>query len=137
MKTYKDYLIDFDSLKVGEKAWSIELGDCEVVLISSYGVYPVEVASLKNKDRRHKYTEDGFRCCTDFFPSLFKEKPDFFKEKKEVKKWIWFYEYLNCYRVTQRDLTDFMTEKDFLEFYGKVDKHEKIDCTEVVEVVYE
>jgi len=145
MKTYKDYLIDFDSLKVGEKAWSIELGDCEVVLISSYGVYPVEVASLKNKDRRHKYTKDGFRCCTDFFPSLFKEKPDFFKEKKEVKKYKWYYELELVGVVSTLDgtTTTSKTEDEFIKWFKEqypnsiLMNYEKIDCTEIVVVVYE
>ena len=135
MKTYKDYLIDFDKLKIGTKLWSSIRGNCRVIRTCNIRECPIEVAF--DDDSTNTYTKDGKEFKSDKFASLFKEKPDFFKEKKEVKKWIWFYEYLDCYGVTQRDLTDLMTEKDFLEFYGKVDKHEKIDCTEVVEVVYE
>ena len=135
MKTYKDYLIDFDSLKVGTKLWSSKYGNCIVIHICNISEYTIEVAF--DDYPTNTYTKDGKEFKSDKFASLFKEKPDFFKEKKEVKKWIWFYEYLDCYGVTQRDLTDLMTEKDFLEFYGKVDKHEKIDCTEKTEVTYE
>ena len=74
MKTYKDYLIDFDSLKVGTKLWSSIYGNCIVIHICNISEYPIEVAF--DDYPTNTYTKDGKGLKSDKFPSLFLRKPD-------------------------------------------------------------
>lgn len=144
MKTYKDYLIDFDALKVGQKLWSQRLGHCEIVSLNWDIDFPIKAVPIRDHYGYATYTKCGFERKDDLAPSLFKEKPDFFKERKEVKKWKWFYTYKENYRsagvIENYYVTSFeYTEDEFLKRNHDVDmcKYEKIDCTEIIEVIYE
>ena len=74
MKTYKDYLIDFDKLKIGTKLWSSIYGNCIVIHICNISEYPIEVAF--DDYPTNTYTKDGKVLKSDKFPSLFLRKPD-------------------------------------------------------------
>ena len=59
--------------KKGDKVWSIQLGECEVVFISPREPYPVTV---KNKSgTKARYMAKGFYQAVDASPSLFHKKP--------------------------------------------------------------
>ena len=133
MKTYKDYLIDFDKLKIGTKLWSSIRGNCRVIRTCNNRECPIEVAF--DDDSTNTYTKDGKEFKSDKFASLFKEKPDFFKEKKEVKRWKWYYEDDYYKNGNSTDLA--YTEEEFFKNFLGLIKYEKIDCTEKTEVTYE
>ena len=143
MKTYKDYLIDFETLKVGDKVYSIIYGHGDVIEIKSScseTSYPVVVKfGVTNK----YYTKKGMHHVLDLHIQLFKEKPDFFKEKKEVKKWKWYYNVINPFGCKIENFSGHKTESEFKDdlnnAYTKdnILKYEKIDCTEITEMDYE
>lgn len=139
MKTYKDYLIDFETLEVGDKVYSLSNGYGKVVHISGSctNAYPICVSFNKGG---YTYTKKGKRILVDINPEIYREKPDFFKEKKEVKRWRWYYQpqEKSCGYISN----NLETETEFLSiFHGEniepPFKYEKIDCTEITEVVYE
>lgn len=143
MKTFKDYLIDFDTLKVGDRLWSIPDGECIVTYIqedSNYN-YRIKTTSRNIGEGDASYTKHGERCIGNKAPSLFKEKPDFFKEKKEVKKWKWYFEVITATGVEFSDVSSAFTEEEVKKYielhYATINKLEKIDCTEITEIVYE
>lgn len=68
MKNLEKYLIDFDTLKVGDKVWSIEFGDNVVGSITSSGDYPIKIYNTA-------YARDGKISTFNKFPSLFKSNP--------------------------------------------------------------
>ena len=63
--------------KRGQKVWSIQLGDCEVVEINAGWDYPIK---CKTKDDYHYYDLDGKFSGDDASPSLFSSNP-FFEER--------------------------------------------------------
>ena len=138
MKTYKDYLIDFDKLKIGTKLWSSIRGNCRVIRTCNIRECPIEVAF--DDDSTNTYTKDGKEFKSDEFASLFKEKPDFFKEKKEVKTYTWYCLAQNGHQFLEYDMPEHELPaliKKFEGFSNKLIKWEKIDCTEKTEVIYE
>lgn len=68
------YIIDYSKLKVGDKLWSIQLGDCKVVSIK-----PVETSTFPvicgMRDKTISYTDDGKLGRAEAFPSLFTSNP--------------------------------------------------------------
>ena len=134
MKTYKDYLIDFDKLKVGDKLWSTNLGEVIITHLDLNNEMPIDVKNIYN-GRFDSYTKEGTLYVDDKIPTLFKEKPDFFKERKEVKRWKWYYQISNDLDggVTGNKYT----EEEFENISHNYCLYEKIDCTETTEVVYE
>lgn len=73
LEILKPILIDFDSLKVGDKLWSIELGECVVKKLTKSITFPIEcAASLKKIEA---YSNDGIYYQTNTHPSLFKCNP--------------------------------------------------------------
>lgn len=68
MKNLEKYLIDFDTLKVGDKVWTIQEGDTKVINLNSNSEYQIETEG-------NLYTKDGFCSEEDKFTSLFKSNP--------------------------------------------------------------
>lgn len=62
-------------LKVGDKAWSIQLGDCVVTEIYSEGLYQYVLASFCEKTEKliqeFSYTRCGKHYHLDKYPSAF------------------------------------------------------------------
>jgi len=67
MKNLEKYLIDFDTLKVGDKVWSIEYGECNIAAIN-LGNYPIKI-------KGNSYTKEGKIFTLNSTPSLFKSNP--------------------------------------------------------------
>lgn len=68
MKNLEKYLIDFDTLKVGDKVWSIQEGDTEVIKFRCNNEYPIHT-------KKHCYTKKGYFVEGHKSPSLFKSNP--------------------------------------------------------------
>jgi hypothetical protein len=132
MKTYKDYLIDFETLKVGDKVYSLSNGYGKVVYIKGRYVntYPICVSF---NEGRYDYTEKGKRNLIDINPEIYSENPDFFKEKKEIKLYTFYVSDGEKSWLTRIKISEQEAKEQFSYFY----KYEKIDCTEITEVVYE
>ncbi len=64
-------LINIETLKVGDKLWSIQLGDCEVLELGE-PYYPI---SCTNKQRVIKYRSNGKDQEIDKWSSLFTSNP--------------------------------------------------------------
>lgn len=64
------------NLKVGQKCWSIQLGDCVVVDTNIDDEYPIMCKSLSGENQSF-YTIDGKFSYDgdDFYPSLFELNP--------------------------------------------------------------
>lgn len=69
MKNLEKYLIDFDTLKVGDKVWTIQEGDTEVINFDYNTIYPIRTTN------NELYKKDGSFQTNDKFPSLFKSNP--------------------------------------------------------------
>ena len=61
----------FSKVKVGDKLWSIQLGECVVEKINS-NAYPI---TMSNETDSLEYTEDGRLYEYDAYPSLFFSRP--------------------------------------------------------------
>ena len=79
----------FQNVKVGDKLWSIQLGDCVVIRISRYGDTTERIDCVDlNREIRRSYTFDG-RCHTaEKMPSLFFSKPEIIEPKRKVTKTV-------------------------------------------------
>lgn len=64
----KKYLIDFETLKVGDSVWSIQEGDAVVIKIDNNSNYPINIGC-------RNYTKKGFNFDDHAHPSLFKSNP--------------------------------------------------------------
>lgn len=62
------YLIDYSKLKVGDKLWSIQLGECIVTEINDKSNYPIACGN-------DTYSQSGHRIVGEHFPSLFTSNP--------------------------------------------------------------
>ena len=69
MKNLEKYLIDFDTLKVGDKVWSIQEGNTEIKHLDGDSVYPIRTTN------NELYKKDGCYQTNDKSPSLFKSNP--------------------------------------------------------------
>jgi len=94
----------FENARVGDKCWSIQLGDCVIIDTRQSLVYPIQVRNTTGT-KVHSYTTTGHDLCTDHFPSLFWSKPVFEmppQPKRVVKKvlhgWVNIYlsDTINC-----------------------------------------
>lgn len=84
-----------DGVKVGDKLWSIQLGECEVHKINQGSPYSI---SVKNGRDMGDYTLAGGYLNSDLLPSLFWSKPKIElprKPKRIVKKAGWINIYPN------------------------------------------
>lgn len=68
MKNLEKYLIDFDTLKVGDKVWTIQEGDTEVIKLRRNGEYSIHT-------KEQCYTKKGYFVEGHKSPSLFKSNP--------------------------------------------------------------
>ncbi len=69
MKNLEKFLIDFYTLKVGDKVWSIQEGDTEIKSFDSDdNSFPINTSN-------DAYTKKGCWGEDDKFPSLFKSNP--------------------------------------------------------------
>jgi len=68
MKNLEKYLIDFDTLKVGDKVWTIQEGDTEVIKLRRNGEYSIYT-------KKQLYTKEGYFVEQHKSPSLFKSNP--------------------------------------------------------------
>lgn len=78
---------DFSGVKVGDKLWSVQLGECEVVRVDS-NVWPCVCQGAGGMEC---YTSDGKVVATDAFPSLFWSRPEIIappKPKRRVVKTV-------------------------------------------------
>lgn len=78
-----------DGVKVGDKLWSIQLGECVVIDVENGERYPI-VAEGSEYSARYMFDgrHDIHNCC----PSLFWSKPEFElppRPKRMVKKGVW------------------------------------------------
>lgn len=73
-KIPQKYLIDFDTLKVGDRVWSISEGYVSIHSISRMEKYPIKTSFDYDK-RQRTYTYDGKYCDDDQYPSLFRSNP--------------------------------------------------------------
>lgn len=73
LEILKPILIDFDSLKVGDKLWSFELGECTCGSINKQSSYPISVYS--DTQTILTYSENGVHSVDWAYPSLFKCNP--------------------------------------------------------------
>ena len=94
-------------IKVGDKVWTIQDGDTEVISIDLADPHPIMVG------RNLCYKADGRHFVDDKNPSLFWSKPYQEMPKKPVKKyqWIWrkkgerFWDMSSCSWSTKEDFT--------------------------------
>lgn len=64
---------DFSNKKVGDKMWSIQLGECKVIDINLSCEYPI---ICRNSDGiKSSYALDGYHWKTNAYPSLFESNP--------------------------------------------------------------
>lgn len=76
----------FQNVKVGDKLWSIQLGECKVKAISTDDAYPI---ACKNENGISLfYTIDGFFSTSDALPSLYHSKPEIIEPKRKVTKTV-------------------------------------------------
>lgn len=81
--------------EVGQKAWSIQLGECEITAINNSGIdrYPIIVSV--DEEPQETYTLDGKHEIDHVFPSLYHEQPEWAKPQKfipEQGQWCWFWD---------------------------------------------
>jgi len=80
----------FEDARVGDKCWSIQLGDCVITRVESLKkTFPIYVETLNGNLLTETYTLEGFVSTKNVFPSLFWSKPVFEvpqKPKRMVKK---------------------------------------------------
>lgn len=104
---------DFSKAKVGDKLWSIQLGECVVCEINH--AYPRRLFPVlcKNSIRTaEKYTNLGLHGITDTFQSLFWSKPEIIAPEmpKRKKKVIRFQAVSIDARVSHTDWKDTIEE---------------------------
>lgn len=89
--------------KVGDKVWSVQLGECEVKVID--GEYKYLVGCMNDEGSIGYYTLDGKHHYTDKNPSLFHEKPDCFKRKvkKSIERWANKYNTYTSWHSTKEE----------------------------------
>lgn len=68
------YKIEYSKLKVGDKLWSIQLGQCKVVSIKPVETHTFPVICGMRAETT-SYTDDGKLGRADAFPSLFTSNP--------------------------------------------------------------
>lgn len=77
----------FDGIKVGDKLWSIQLGDC-IVMEANHtacdGKYPIYVRN--DKDVTASYTQNGFERETEAAQSLYWSKPEIIAPPRPKRK---------------------------------------------------
>ena len=61
------------NLTVGQKVWSIQLGECEVEGIDYNLIFPV--ICRNNQGKSCTYTSGGYITKTDAYPSIFESNP--------------------------------------------------------------
>lgn len=66
---------DFSKAQVGDKMWSIDMGECEVIEIRPSRSTPYIIRIRNTKGESNSYTVNGLRMSNDNFPSLFWKKP--------------------------------------------------------------
>lgn len=82
-------LIDYDKLQIGDKLWSIQLGDCTVIDLEK------EYVTIKSGEIEATYNKSGFYTSEDKNPSLFTKNPIFprlvevsMDRKEWIKAWL-------------------------------------------------
>lgn len=138
MKTYKDYLIDFDTIKVGDSFYSLQDDRMETISLireNKDGEIALEIST-----RKYSWIISYLKLNNG--KMFFSEKPDFFKEKKEVKRWRWYYEFVDNgldMSGTSKHLTNEEVLIYFKENFNKnqITGYGIIPCTEKTGVVYE
>lgn len=86
------YKIDYSKLNVGDKLWSIQLGDCTMRGIGLNAQLGRMIVCDNAEGLEVCYTEEGFHSKKDKFPSLFTSNPfaeeeDPLRELKEGLVW--------------------------------------------------
>ena len=61
------------NLQVGQKVWSIQLGECVMEIIYDNFTYPIICRNIEGKSC--SYTSDGYMTENDAYPSLFESNP--------------------------------------------------------------
>lgn len=73
---------DFSGVNVGDKLWSMQLGECEVVRVDN-DTWPYVCQGVGGMEC---YTSDGKVMATDAFPSLFWSRPEIIAPPKPKRK---------------------------------------------------
>lgn len=77
------HLIDYSKLNVGDKLWSIQLGDCTMRGIGLNAQLGRMIVCDNAEGLEVCYTEEGFHSKKDAFPSLFTSNP-FAEEGEQI-----------------------------------------------------
>lgn len=115
-----------DGVRVGDKLWSIQLGECEVYEINLGCAHPI---SVKNGCDRGYYTLAGGYLSSDIHPSLFWSNPNIElppKPKRMVKKGGW----INIYPNNN-------TGGGIYQSKSKADEHAAHNRTTCIKIEYE
>jgi len=94
MKNLEKFLIDFDTLKVGDKVWTIQEGDTEIKHLDNSSVYPIRTTN------NELYKKDGHFQTDNKFPSLFKSNP--FEHISEYPKVMEVYDFEDLSDIRER-----------------------------------
>lgn len=85
----------FRDVKVGDKCWTIQLGDAEIMEINTGDAYPLSIGNVK---KTFDYDLDGKLWKDDKVPSAFWSTPNIIppprpkrKVKKVIEGWINIY----------------------------------------------
>ncbi len=79
---------DFSGVRVGDKLWSIQLGDCEVIKIyenSDLSLYSLGLESLADNGENEYYHVSGLCWDRDLHQSLFWSNPNIISPEKPVE----------------------------------------------------
>lgn len=76
----------FQNVKVGDKLWSIQLGECTVDDIRTGHTYQIKCSNEKGISA--EYTLGGYWLEDDYYPSLFYSKPEISEPKRKVTKTV-------------------------------------------------
>ena len=95
-------------IKVGDKVWTIQDGDTEVISIDLADPHPIMVG------RNLCYKADGRHFVDDKNPSLFWSKPYQEMPKKPVKKYQWLFR--NSPHETWDITAERLTEQEFHDY---------------------
>jgi hypothetical protein len=88
---------DFSSVKVGDKLWSVQLGECDVVVVKA-GTWN-SIVCRNGEGNSEPYHQDGRYWSEDAAPSLYWSRPEITAPpkpkrmvRKEVEAWVNVYD---------------------------------------------
>lgn len=106
---------DFSKARVGDKLWSIPLGDCEVFKILENKTYPISVVNRDGAQESYDYL--GKRITEDSNQSLFWSNPNIIAPEKPAR----------MKEVKMNGYIDMRYVDDNIKFYPSVDSTPPMD----------